>query len=337
MSCDWLPDALLSVADRLARADQCAYEIAGLISSWSLAGPLEMEQVWVDKEAQTYEVRISGVRPAPPMVALLFSEGIHHVRATLDNVVWYLTEQVMGSISDRQARQVQMPIYDDVARYRQWVERVVKNGLDCFDDSATLGQRILSLQPFKDTHQSVESFGQLLGELTGAPRDLQHPLSLLQGYSNADKHRHVRLAMARSTAFSFDRPFFDQDRVHRPLEVGDVLASGVWGKPNPLETNTAATIQRPGLDGVWVNPSRELGALRQYVADVAIPVLILGLELSHGVPPEVDLSDRGATDRERISSAGNRDFAERFAPRLTEMWQSALEAGYHWPEPPRDA
>lgn len=336
MSTDWLPDELLPVAYRLAHADQCAYEIAELISTWSLEGPLDLEQVWVDKEAKTYEVRVRAIRPAPPLVALLFSEGIHHIRASLDNVVWHLAEQAMGSMSDKQARRVQMPIYDDPAQYAEWAKQVTKMGLHCFEESADLGQRILSLQPFKDTHQAVESFGELLGILTGVPRDLRHPLRLLQDYSNNDKHRRVQVALARSTVLDFEQPFLEQDRGHHPLEPGSVLGSGVWGTPALMETNTAATIQRPGTTDVWVNPAKELGALRHYVAAVAVPVLVMGLELPRGIPPEVDLTDSGATDRDRVNTAGVQDAAERFAPRLPEMMKTAMEAEFTFPDPPSD-
>lgn len=113
MASTWLPDDLLSVAYRLAAADMYAYEIFELISAWSYNHPIRMQNYWRDKQAKTYEARVVAVRPVPPLVMVHFSDGIHQVRAALDNVVWHLANQANGPLSARQAHLISMPIHTD--------------------------------------------------------------------------------------------------------------------------------------------------------------------------------------------------------------------------------
>ena len=91
---EWLPDQLCPVAFRVARADECAFEIAKLAGRWSFDEPLGLVQyVWENR----YSVRIESVRPIPPRISLLFSEAVSHLRAALDNVVWFMVEQAQRS------------------------------------------------------------------------------------------------------------------------------------------------------------------------------------------------------------------------------------------------
>jgi hypothetical protein len=93
---EWLPDQLYPVAYRVARADECAFEIAKLAGRWSFDGPLGLVQyVWQNR----YSVRVDSVRPIPPRISLLFSEAVGHLRAALDNVVWFIVEQAQGPLS----------------------------------------------------------------------------------------------------------------------------------------------------------------------------------------------------------------------------------------------
>lgn len=320
---DWLPDELLPVAHRLARADACAFDIAELISTWSCAGPIELRPFWIDKNANTFEVRVVRIRPVPPLVSLRFSEGIHHLRAALDNVVWHLVEQIHGPISDTDALLVAMPIYEDPDKYGNWVRRRVKAGLSCFDEASSLGARIQSLQPFADDTESIASMGELLALLTETEREEVHPLLLLQAYSNMDKHRHITVSAARGFNSTYETPLMTQDRRQRPVRVGDVLASGVWGNPTVLETNTGATIRRAEAGNAWVNPSKELADLRRYVADIAVPQLVRGGGLPGSLRPNVDLTDTGLSDRDRLCAAGDEDATARFGLRIATLFEEA--------------
>ena len=77
-----LPPDLVPVALRLARADEAVFEIADISSLWSMAGPLEMEQ---RRNGDRSTSVLTGIRPVPPRLWLLFSEAINHLRAAIDN------------------------------------------------------------------------------------------------------------------------------------------------------------------------------------------------------------------------------------------------------------
>lgn len=319
MTLDWLPDELLAMVYRLSRADQCVFEITDLAGKWSLGAPLSIRHVWVDEESGTYEARVGGVRPIPPLMGLLFSEGIHHIRASLDNAVWHLVEEEHGPLTITQALLVAMPIYADAESYDRWVARRVRAGLTCLADTAGLGRRIKSLQPFVDTAQVVESMDPMLATLMGSEPEAVHPLLLLQAFSNADKHRRPQFGAARGFVSTSDQQFLDRDRQQRPVEIGEVLASGTWGTPTTIESTMVAVIQRPEPGSAWVSPSKELQTLRRYVADTAIPVLVDGQAHAGVLPTQIDMTDTGDADRARIAAGGYADAATRFAPLLAEM------------------
>lgn len=315
----------MALAYRLTRADECAYEISRLISTWSFEAPLSLQQRWINKETREFEVFVAAIRPIPPMVSLLFSEGIHHVRSALDNAVWYLVALEHGQVTDRQSRQVAMPIYEDRQKYADWVAGRERAGLACYADGSVLGGRIRSLQPFVDDVERVESMGEVLSALTGTGRETVHPLRLLQAYSNGDKHRAVRVAASRGFKTTSGTPIWEQERHQRDFQVGDVLGTGKMGEPSILETNVAATIPRPAPWEAWVNPAKELGHLRRFVADIAIPTLVTGVALpAGGIPASIDLTDTGQTDGERVAAATREDAEQRFHLELSELFSRAI-------------
>lgn len=80
----WLPEQLEPAVARLARVDDCIFEMGDLSGQWSLAG-LEVRQV--RRSDGRFRALVSAVRPIPPLISLLYSEAISHLRAVLDNVV----------------------------------------------------------------------------------------------------------------------------------------------------------------------------------------------------------------------------------------------------------
>lgn len=94
-----------------------------------------------------------------------------------------------------------------------------------------------------------------------------------------------------------------------------------WGELAIVETNTAVMVQRPDPFVAWVNPVKEINAIRRHLAQVVVPMLLTGLEVPNAFPPSVDFGDTGQTDRERIA-AGVWDDADT---RLQEM----LRARFH--------
>lgn len=318
----WLPSELEPVALRLARADECAFEIGDLISLWSLEGPLDIEQVRCGTEVETI---LKSIRPVPPRASLLFSEAINHLRAAMDNAVWYLVEKEHGPLEGMLATQVVMPIQQSPERMDAWIKRRLRDGLRAFSSESSLGRRLVAIQPFIDVDSSVPSMGKSLATLTGQEVEMAHPLHLLQQYSNADKHRSIRLAASRTFMSDDASPLMKQNLSHQELQVGDVLGCTVWGDPVMLETSSAVMVQRPDPFSAWVNPVKELNALRRHVSEVIIPVLLTGLQFSRGLPADLDLADNGKTIRERLTLGSWDDAEKRLIPMLKDRFDDAMD------------
>ncbi len=316
----WLPKDLEPVALRLARADECAFKIGDLTSKWSADGPLGLEQI---RHNNTVQMVVKSVRPVPSEASLLFSEAINHLRAAIDNVVWYLVEQQHGQLEGTTATLVNMPILESQEKLDNWTKKRVKeNKIAAFGAATDLGKRLRALQPFVDERSSIPSTGETLSLMMRLKVERAHPLRLLQAYSNADKHRSIRIAAARTFSSTDSAPLLSQDLGHREFRVGDPVGPPTtWGELVIVETNTAAMVQRPDPFTAWVNPVKEIIAIRRYVAEVVVPMLLTGLVMPNALPPSIDLGDTGQTDRARIAAGAWEDADTRL--------QEVLRARFH--------
>jgi hypothetical protein len=321
---DWLPEELYPVAMRLARADELAYALAEAALSWSGGdddeGALDLTQF--ERTVGKMSLEVTAIRPVPPMAGLLFSEAIHHLRAAVDNVVFYLvTKERNEPLTPRQEKQVAMLIYDDPDKYALKVKGLVKAGLDEFDPGAVLGKRIAILQPFAD-EATVTSLGPKLATLLGrVDLEGEKPLSLLQGYSNWDKHRMIRAALTTALTQNDHDPSLRNGGM-RVLEVGTVLATVPEGEP--VETSVSPALQMLRPDGkTWVALGPELDGIAAHVADVVIPILLKGLALPGALPAQVDLSDNGESMANRLAQGTAVRAHERVRPLMNEAFWKA--------------
>ncbi|MBF4998278.1 hypothetical protein IRT45_14065 [Nocardia sp. BSTN01] len=147
--------------------------------------------------------------------------------------------------------------------------------------------------------------------------EYRHPLELLQDYSNADKHRALRLCAAGTLSTTGDVPLADLDLGFRELEVGSVIATAAPNTSLIVELNSAVLMERPGSTAM-VAPVAELSHLHRYVANVVVPVLITGVELPRSLPPQIELGDNGAASAERISRGEWAPAPERWASKTQE-------------------
>jgi hypothetical protein len=296
---------------RLARADELQYELANLCLGWSRRA-LDFEQVRTDDGLLS--LIVSEIRTIPPAIPMLISEIANHLRAAIDNVVFHMVERARGSALPRnQATKVKMPIYQSASDLVGWTNPTSKHVPE-LGTGTPLHARIESLQPYRSL-AVVTSLPVELATLMGVT-DLNgvHPLLLLQGYSNEDKHRIIRPALWRGVVTRDDRPFMTQNLQWGEVQIGDVVSSGVLeGTPVEIESRTAVFIQRPDSQ-VWVGPGSELSQIHGFVADVLIPTLVTGAPASPALPREVDLSDNGETDEQRIR-AGRDECAHQRAGR----------------------
>lgn len=313
------------MALRLARADQAAFEIGRLSLEWSRAdgnGPLTLHQV--ENPPGTLSLVVTKVRPIAPAVSMLFSEAVHHLRAAIDNTIFSMVGKAHRTLDDRLARRVAMPIFDEASKLDRWLRENEKAGLTVLGAASSLAPRIRALQPFA-SDDAVPSISKSLASLMGVDVVREHPLFLLQGYSNEDKHRAIRTAAARTLIQRDDESFFDSDRRMRPVEPGDVLSTVPKGELVMVDSNAAVHVERPGSTA-WVSPGHELDHLRAYVANVAIPILATGLAISAAFPPEIDLSDTGHTARERIDAGSWQSAHQRMMRISYEALSDALNA-----------
>lgn len=323
----WVPEGLEPVALRLARSDARAYEIGDLASKWSLDGPLDFDQVRCGAQVQ---MTVKSVRPVPPEASLLFSEGVNHLRAAVDNVVWYLVEQEIGTMSGSLASVVSMPITESSEDMDKWTRR--RNKISAFSPGSQLGRRLRALQPFIDVHSAVPSMGEALAGILGTDVESAHPLRLLQAYSNADKHRSIRIAAARTFSSSDGAPLAQQNLAPQELKVGDPVGPATtWGQVAIMETNTALMVRRPEPFFAWVNPVKELNAMRRHLSQVVIPILLTGLEMPRGLPPKNDLQDNGQSSRERLSNGSWDDAETRLGPLLSTRYREAESRELQFP------
>jgi hypothetical protein len=314
----WLPTELAPVALRLARADELEYQLGWECLEWSVHA-LEMKQV--RRPDGLIDVVVASVRPIPPVVSMLFSEIVNHLRAAIDNVMFHVVETLHGgSRSPDAAYKVAMPIYQSADKLLNWSSRN-KNKVPEFDSGTELFRRVESLQPYKSLAVATaisSDFEPFVGkrELHGV-----HPLTLLQGYSNGDKHRAIRLAAGRMIPNpSGQRPGL-YDIAMQPVDAGLVVAEGCGNQPEEVDARTAVHVQRP--DGqIWVAPGAELAQIHTFVSDVVIPTLVTGGSASPDLPRQVQLDDTGATIEERLEAGGNNAAHDRVG---VEAWKRAQE------------
>lgn len=317
----WLPAELDPVALRLARADHVAYQLGEISLGWSRSA-LEMNEV--ERSDGQLDVVVAGIRPIPPLVSMLFSEAIHHLRAAIDNTLFYLVEASRDEeIPEKQAREIAMPIHEDETKFDEWQAQKHRKGLVELGANTRLGDRIQSLQPYADTTASGPDLSPLLARLMDVKPECAHPMVLLQKYSNTDKHRTIRTAATRSVIQRSDEPFFASDRTMRPVVVGDVLASTRRGILVEVNSTSAVVVQRPD-SSTWVSPGAELHQIHRHVTDVVIPTLVKGFALTKSIPPNIDLSDTGQSIPERIRSGSWEPAHERMAT----VAQTALDESY---------
>ena len=328
----WLPEPLHQVAIRLARADQLAYDLALVLLSWSRGtddvGALEIRQV--ERVRCYYDVEVAKVRPTPPVADMLFSEAIGHLRAALDNVVFYLAEHEHGqTLTAKQAKSVSMPISDAQVSYDKTLKNPIGKGLACFEPTATLGKRLQTLQPFADP-TTVPSMNPALARIMGVTVVETNPLVLLREYSNHDKHRAIRVAVGQTLVQRDDDWRRSVTGGMRPFEVGTVLETVKKGVLTGMEFSPALLVQRP--DEHWVEIVPELDGIARYVSDIAIPTLVTGMALPGGLPVDIDLADTGKTIAERAAAAGSIRAHERAREVMTQALLDASQQLPKWPE-----
>jgi hypothetical protein len=175
-------DWLLPVAQRLARAREIGEEIEDAVKSYSRSDATEIEQVIGDDGVTNLVLRIH--RQPPARLALLVGEGVHQLRATLDNLIVALADQAEGvTLPTEKIRSLQFPISDTAEKFDG--QRYHLAGLD-----SDVVSRIEEVQPYH-----------LLDYVFGDPQPIHlwdENLHRLRELSNHDKHRRINVLLHRA-------------------------------------------------------------------------------------------------------------------------------------------
>lgn len=327
---DWLPEELHPVALRVAHADELAYAAGLEAFQWSKSAPVSLAREELSEGSE--RVFVEAVRPIPPRVGLLFSDAVNHLRSALDNVVFHLVRAAHdGELTEPQERAIAFPIFTDQQGMDRWMKRMSKAGLPQLTESNELGRRLLGLQPFNDAGNNVASMNGWLSLMLDQQVHRQHPLVLLQAYSNSDKHRALRVAVHQGFQSVHGARWNEDQRSRHELVLGETLFETGPGRSATADLHPFVGVERPGSDGTLVGIGPELSGMELYVARHAVPALLTGAPLEQGLPTQLDLSDTGQTMGERISSAGYTSAHERLSEMIRRETLAAEGLPYESP------
>jgi len=316
----WIDPDFFPIAFRLSRADAAVLEVMRHSLRWSEAdgkGPVDIRRV-----EDPQEVLVFGVRPVPAAISLAFSDAVHHLRAALETTLFTLACRHHGELTGKQASRVSFPICSEEKPLGDWFKDMDRNQLHGLSRSSTIGKRVEALQPLNSEQQVLSIRSPELAAL-GFSVDGEHPLTLLQGYSNHDKHRAIRVAAGRQMVMDDEGPIKSHQLEMRPVTVGDALD---FGSSENIASYPAVHVSRP-QGHVWVGPGTELTQLWSYVAEVAIPTLISGESRVHAFPAKIDTQSWKLSPAELVRNGDPRLAEERFVPYLEDSTQRSRLAG----------
>lgn len=326
---EWLPEPLEPVVSRLARVDDCIGEMEDISGQWSTCA-IELKQL--RRSDMRFRTVVSKVRPIPPVISLLFSEAINHLRAVLDNTVWHLATEQMDSVSEKAARAINMPIYKDSQKFSEWARKTRTHAPELGKETKSTYQRVKALQPFTDTFR-IPSISPTLSALIDVEAEKVHPLLLLQSYSNLDKHREIAIMVGRVKTTLGGLSFQEQDPSFREMIEGTTVApDGNWGTPVSIDSQAAVMVERPAPWTAAVSPTTEIKRLRDWVREEALPFLVTGSnEVENALPVTIEIGNDGRTLSERITTPNRTSAQERMGTITLQRYVEAETQPPHYP------
>jgi hypothetical protein len=265
-------------------------------------GPLALETVAAGNQAR---VRVKAVAPLPAAISRYAAAALNELRGALEHVLFAEVEHQLGRpLSDAEGRLIEMPAAARPGAFEDWTGHRRRLQLRPLRPGTPLIARIRGLQPF----ESDDADG--------------HPLRLLVDYTNHAKHRAPAVAATRIGAVVPDVSAaglrVTEWGQFRPIEPGDVLASGPAHVSVPLSIFPVVSLRRPRA-GTWHVLMTELGDLANWVRTVAVPRLVAGRDDVDPLPPQLDTTVGHEDLREALRDAGTATAAERFFRRLDAM------------------
>lgn len=175
-------DWLVPIAIRLARAGEISAQIQDAVKRYNESDAIDIEHVIRNDRVTDLVLRIH--RHPPARLALLVGEGVHQLRAALDNLIVALADQAAGvMLSPEEVRSLQFPIADTPEKFNLQAKRQL-TGLP-----GVAVKRIEEVQPYH-----------LLDYVFGEPQAIRledENLHRLRELSNHDKHRRINVLLHR--------------------------------------------------------------------------------------------------------------------------------------------
>jgi hypothetical protein len=174
-----------SVRLKVLRTEEHLRELESEIGQWASRHPNAIVGKF-EPETSDYVFRFRVFEPTHDRWGLLIGDSVHNARSALDHLACRLVE-LNGKTANRAT---QFPIFttcsDFVRVGKRMVAKLDRRHLDMIEQ----------LQPYHA--------GDNLPEVAGAHRIAQHPLTILNDLSNADKHRvfNTTFAVPRAVGFT---------------------------------------------------------------------------------------------------------------------------------------
>ena len=157
-------------------------------------------------------------------LGVVAGDVVHNLRSALDHLVWQMVVENYGEPSEKEARKIQFPILEDADK-QKWKKNSTVSKVAPAQASA-----LWRFQPFNND-------------------ETPHPLSVLQRFSNIDKHRTLNLVYARPMGVAFESPGkldqyparLDFQDASNLLEAGEELVR-ISGLPSGYEREVEQTL-----------------------------------------------------------------------------------------------
>lgn len=265
----WLPDRHLGVVATLAHADELISQISELVFDY-VARSGEVFTIREEPNGLVSNAVVEQIAPMPRSLPLLAADAMVDLRAAIEHTLFTEVRFLNGgTLSDDQARTIEMPARNTHDDFAKWAKKLAKSKQtpSAIAQGSELFRRIEGLQPL---HEAIRP-------------DL-HPLALLALHTNHAKHRTPADVAVRLAAIVDENhpPRSSNDfksGPEAPVRVGDVIAQTPLGERVSVSLFPGIGINRPGTED-WPFLMDELDQISRWVREQAIPRLITG-----GDPP----------------------------------------------------
>jgi hypothetical protein len=190
-------------------------------------------------DPRTLEILAVMREPAPVELALIFSEWLAALRASLDNTIYALAAATTGQNPPPQAERIQYPICSTPAEFKSQAKRLTMLPEDIIE-------ALEKSQPYQSPWGPESNLTWWINEL--ARKDRHRALHV--GLGRVDEHR-IRVAPPNGVAIQFDETVEPYSHIDQELVVGRFTASRPL-RPREITADLTGVVIAPEIQG-WAN------------------------------------------------------------------------------------